>query len=94
MVKKSVLLTEQFEKLVVKNKFGYNIYAIIESFFLQKHYEKVFKNQNILYQQFKTKIVELEPDTWLIMILNCFFCCLLCLCKYVNFGIFFNPSLK
>ena len=34
MVKKSALLTEQFEKLVVKNKFGYDIYALIESFFL------------------------------------------------------------
>ena len=33
MVKKSALLTEQFEKLVVKNKFEYDIYAIIESFF-------------------------------------------------------------
>ena len=35
MVTKSALLTEQFEKLVVKNKFGSHIYAIIESFFLQ-----------------------------------------------------------
>ena len=29
MVKKLTLLTEQYEKLVVKNKFGYDIYAII-----------------------------------------------------------------
>ena len=55
MVKKSYLLTKQFEKLVVKNKFIYDIYAIIGSFFLQKHYEKVFKNQCLLYQQFRTK---------------------------------------
>ena len=48
MVKKSALLIEQFEKLVVKNKFGSDIYAIIESFFLQKHYEKIFKNQSFI----------------------------------------------
>ena len=29
MIKKAALLTEQFEKLVVKNKFGSDIYAII-----------------------------------------------------------------
>ena len=28
MVKKSTLLTEQYEKLVVKNKFGHDIYSI------------------------------------------------------------------
>ena len=55
MIRKSALLTEQFEKLVFKNKFGYDIYDIIESFFLQKHNEKVFKNQCLLYQQFRTK---------------------------------------
>ena len=32
MIRKSALLTEQFEKLVFKNKFGYDIYDIIESF--------------------------------------------------------------
>ena len=55
IIRKSTLLTEQFEKLVIKNKFGYNIYDIIESFFLKKHNEKVFKNQCLLYQQFRTK---------------------------------------
>ena len=55
MVKKSVLLTEQFEKLVIKNNFGSDIYDIIESFFLQKHNEKVFKSHCVLYQQFRTK---------------------------------------
>ena len=52
MVKKSALLTELFEKLVIKNKFGFDIYDIIKYFFLQKHKEKVFKNQCLLYQQF------------------------------------------
>ena len=42
MIRKSTLLTEQFGKLVIKNKSGSNIYDIIESFFLQKHNEKVF----------------------------------------------------
>ena len=55
MIKKPALLTEQFQKLVIKNKFGYDIYDKIESFFLDKYYEKVFKNQCILYEQFRTK---------------------------------------
>ena len=54
-IRKSALLTEQFEKLVIKNKFGSYIYNNIESFFLDKYYEKVFKNQCILYEQFRTK---------------------------------------
>ena len=40
MIRKSALLTEQFQKLVIKNKFGYDIYNNIESFFLDKYYEK------------------------------------------------------
>ena len=55
MIKKPALLTEQFEKLLVKNKFRVDIYNIIESYFLDKYYEKVFKNQCILYEQFRTK---------------------------------------
>ena len=54
MIKKSALLSEQFEKLSVKNKFGHDIYNIIESYYLDKYYEKVFKNQCILYEQFRT----------------------------------------
>ena len=50
MFRKLALITEQFEKLVIKNKFGYDIYDKIESFFLQKHNEKVFQNQCLLYQ--------------------------------------------
>ena len=34
MIRKSVIFTKQFEKLVIKNKFGYDIYDKIESFFL------------------------------------------------------------
>ena len=33
MIRKSALLTEQFEKIVIKNKFRYDIYDIIKSFF-------------------------------------------------------------
>ena len=44
MIRKSALLTEQFQKLVIKNKFGSHIYDKIESFFLEKYNEKVFKN--------------------------------------------------
>ena len=55
IIRKSALLSEQFDKLVIKNKFGPNIYNIIESYFLDKYYEKVFKNQCILYEQFRIK---------------------------------------
>ena len=55
MIRKLALLTEQFDKLVIKNKFGPDIYNIIESYCLDKFYEKVFKNQCILYEQFRTK---------------------------------------
>ena len=55
MIRKSALLTEQFEKLIIKNKFGSDIYDKLENFFLQKHNEKVFKNQCLLYEQFRTK---------------------------------------
>ena len=44
IIRKSALLFEQFDKLVVKNKFEPDIYNIIESYFLDKYYEKVFKN--------------------------------------------------
>ena len=44
MIRKSALLTKQFQKLVIKNKFGSNIYDNIEYFFLEKYNEKVFKN--------------------------------------------------
>ena len=55
MIRKSAILTEQFQKLLIKNKFGYDIYNNIEYFFLDKYYEKMFKNQCILYEQFRTK---------------------------------------
>ena len=55
--RKSALLIEQFEKLVIKNKFEYDIYDIIESFFLQKHNEKVFKNQDFCINNLEPKTV-------------------------------------
>ena len=45
MIRKSALVTEQFQKLVIKYKFGYDIYDKIKSFFLYKYNEKMFKNQ-------------------------------------------------
>ena len=51
MIRKSGLLTEQFQKLVIKNKFESDIYDNIESFlFSEKYNEKVFKNQCLLYE--------------------------------------------
>ena len=78
MIRKSSLLTEQFEKLVIKKKFGSHIYNIIESFFLQKYNEKVFKNQCLLYQQFKTKTNKIktgymtyhDPDLFFVIYLT------------------------
>ena len=55
IIRKSALLAEQFGKLVIKNKFGPDIYNIIESYYLDKYYEIFFKNQCILYEQFRTK---------------------------------------
>ena len=55
MIRKPVIFTEQFEKLVIKNKYESDIYDKIESLFLQKHNEKLFKNQCLLYEQFRTK---------------------------------------
>ena len=70
IIRKSALLSEQFDKLVVKNKFGPDIYNIIESYFLDKYYEKVFKNQCILYEQFRTKNSGIKTRyIWLTMIL-------------------------
>ena len=78
MIRKSSLLTEQFEKLVIKKKFGSHIYNITESFFLQKYNEKVFKNQCLLYQQFKTKTNKIktgymtyhDPDLFFVIYLT------------------------
>ena len=82
MIIKSALLTEQFEKLLVKNKSGPDIYNIIESYFLDKYYEKVFKNQYILYEQFRTKNIGIktgymayhDPDLFFVVYLTCVKC--------------------
>ena len=84
MIKKSALLIEQFQKLVNKNKFEYDIYDNIESLILEKYNEKVFKNQSILYEQFRTKNSGIKNDIWLTMILI-YFSLLSRLCKYVYF---------
>ena len=44
LIKKSALLSEQYEKLVIKNLIGANNYPLVETFFLQTQYNKVFKN--------------------------------------------------
>ena len=56
MIRKSTLLIEQFQKLVIKKKFESDIYDK----FLDKYYEKVFKNQCLLYEQFRTKNSEIK----------------------------------
>ena len=44
LIMKSTLLFEQYEKLVIKNLIGANNYPLVETFFLQTQYNKVFKN--------------------------------------------------
>ena len=69
IIRKSAFLIEQFEKLVIKNKFGSDIYNNIESFFLDKYYEKVFKNIVYYMNNLEPKIVELKQDIWFTMIM-------------------------
>ena len=69
MIRKSALLTEQFEKLVIKNKFESDIYNNIESFFLEKYDEKVLRTSVYYMNSLEPKTVELKQDIWLTMIL-------------------------
>ena len=59
LIKKSALLSEKYEKLV-KNLIGANNYSLVETFFLQTQYNKMFKNQELLYKHFKTKNVRIK----------------------------------
>ena len=42
LIKKSALLSEQYEKFVVKNLIGADNCSLVENFFLQTQYDKVF----------------------------------------------------
>lgn len=55
LIRKSSLLFEQYEKLLVKNLIGVDNNSFIETFFLKTQYNKIFKNQELLYKHFKTK---------------------------------------
>ena len=56
LIRKSALLSKQYEKLLVKNLIGVDNYSLVETFFLQTQYKNVFKNQELLYKHFKTKM--------------------------------------
>ena len=60
LIRKSTLLFEQYEKLVVKNLIGVDNYYLVETFFLQTQHNKVFTNQELLYKHFKTKNVRIK----------------------------------
>ena len=60
LIKKSPLLTEQYDKLVVKNLIRVDNYSLVKIFFLQTQYNKVFKNQEFLYKYFRTKNVGIK----------------------------------
>ena len=57
LIMKSALLFEQYERLVFKNLIGTDHYSLVETFFLQTEYNKVIKNQELLYKHFRTKNV-------------------------------------
>ena len=60
LIKKSALLSKQYEKLVVKNLIGADNYSLVKTFFLQTQYNKVFKNQELLYKHFRTKNIGIK----------------------------------
>ena len=60
LITKSALLTEQYDKLVVKNLIRVDNYSLVKIFFLQTQYNKVFKNQEFLYKYFRTKNVGIK----------------------------------
>ena len=47
LIRKSALLSKQYEKLLVKNLIGADNYSLVETFFLKNQYNKVFKNQEL-----------------------------------------------
>ena len=47
LIRKSALLSKQYEKLLVKNLIGADNYSLVETFFLKTQYNKVFKNQEL-----------------------------------------------
>ena len=47
LIRKSTLLSKQYEKLLVKNLIGADNYSLVETFFLKTQYNKVFKNQEL-----------------------------------------------
>lgn len=60
LIRKSSLLFEQYEKLLVKNLIGVYNNSFIETFFLKTQYNKIFKNQELLYKHFKTKSARIK----------------------------------
>ena len=56
LIKKSAFLFEKYKKLVVKNLIGVDNYSLVETLFLKTQYNKVFKNQELLYKHLEQKI--------------------------------------
>ena len=60
LIRKSTLLSKQYEKLLIKNLIGVENYSLVKTFFLQTQYNRVFKIQELLYKHFKTKNVRIK----------------------------------
>ena len=56
LIKKSALLSEEYKKVVVKNIIRADNYSLVKTLFLKTQYNKVFKNQELLYKHLEQKI--------------------------------------
>ena len=56
LIKKSTLLSEEYKKLLVKNLIGADNFSLVETLFLKTQYNKVFKNQELLYKHLEPKM--------------------------------------
>ena len=70
--------------MLLKNIIGSNNYSLVETFFLQTQYNKVFKNQELLYKHFKTKSIEIKTRYVTYHVLDFFFVIYI---GYVNMSI-------
>ena len=56
LIKKLALLSEEYKKLLVKNLIGADNYSLVKTLFLKTQYNKVFKNQELLYKHLEPKM--------------------------------------
>ena len=72
------------KNLLLKNLIGADNYSLVETFFLETQYNKVFKNQEFLYKHFRTKNVGIKTGYMTFHDLEFFFVIYL---AYVNMSV-------